>query len=87
MLLRTRGYRSLKIVISFSSDKYSGVGLLDHMVICVFNFLRKFVTVSMVAAPSSRLIIKNSWGQSFEFLHVNNSWSAAFLLESESGWI
>ena len=45
MLLRTRGYRSLKIVISFSSDKYSGVGLLDHMVISVFTFLRKLVTV------------------------------------------
>ena len=45
MLLRTRGYRSLKIVISFSSDKYSGVGLLDHMVISVFTFLRKLVTI------------------------------------------
>ena len=34
----------------FSLDKYSGVELLDHMVI--FNFLRNVCNFSIVAAPA-----------------------------------
>ena len=68
MLLWTLGCIYLfKLMFSFSLDIYSGVKLLDHMVILFLVFWGPSILFSTVAAPIY-ILIKNV--QRFPFLHV-----------------
>ena len=65
-----------KLVFLFSSDKYPGVELLDHMVVLIF--LGTFILFSIVAAL---IYIPTNSTQGFHFLHIfaNTCYFLSFL--------
>ena len=56
-----------KLMFSFSSDIYTGVEFLDHMVVLFLSFWGTFILISMVAVPTH---IPTNSVLGFLFLHI-----------------
>ena len=69
----------LKLVLSFSSDKYPEMGLLDHTIVLFFIFLRNFHSVFHMAIP---IYIPTNSAYGFLLLNIltNSCYFLTFLI-------